>query len=89
VSFTDKRPRAVATDNSATRVLWDAVAAWPEFPYLYELQHPKTDPDLAHIATTFKPYLDARDWVSIDRGRTIEFTDDGIRRGPDAPRAVP
>jgi hypothetical protein len=74
--------------GAAALRLWDAVAAWPEFPYLYELQHPKTDPDLAHIAATFKPYLEARDWVSIDRGRTIEFTDDGIRRGPDAPPAV-
>ena len=61
--------------------LWDAVAAWAEFPCLYELQHPKTDRDLAHIATTFKPYLEARDWISIDRGRRIEFTDDGIEAG--------
>lgn len=75
------------TGPAAVR-LWDAVAAWAEFPHLYELQHPKTDPDLAHIAKTFKPYLEARDWVSIDRGRTIEFTDDGIRAVRPTPPTV-
>lgn len=45
--------------------LWHAVAAWSEFPHLYELQRPKTPGDLAAIATAFAPYFEARDWISI------------------------
>ncbi len=26
------------------------------------------------IATAFRPYLDARDWVSINRGEVINFS---------------
>ena len=53
--------------------LWTAVTAWLEFPHLYELQRPKTVADGHYIAETFRPYLDARDWVSIDRGEQIDF----------------
>jgi 2-hydroxychromene-2-carboxylate isomerase len=53
--------------------LWDAVTAWTEFPHLYELQRPKTPEDLGTIVETFRPYVEARDWVSIDRGEVIEF----------------
>lgn len=56
--------------ESAVR-LWSAVAAWAEFPHLYEIQRPKTPADGQLIAATFRPYLEARDWVSIDRGRVI------------------
>lgn len=52
--------------------LWDAVAAWTAFPHLYELQRPKAAADHMHIADTFRPYLQARDWVSIDRGRVVD-----------------
>ena len=45
--------------------LWEAVSAWLEFPHLYELQRPKRQADIAAIATTFTPYLEARDWVTI------------------------
>lgn len=51
--------------------LWDALRAWTEFPHLYEIQRPKTSADGQLIAQTFRPYLEARDWVSIDRGRVI------------------
>ena len=51
--------------------LWDAVRVWAKFPELYELQHPKTARDAQRIAETFRPYLEARDWVSIDRGQVI------------------
>lgn len=51
--------------------LWAATTAWLEFPGLFELQRPKTAEHGAAIATAFRPYLDARDWVSIDRGRVI------------------
>lgn len=53
--------------------LWAMVTTWLEFPHLYEMQRPKTPADGAYIAETFKPYLEARDWVSIDRGRVIDF----------------
>ncbi|MBB3601191.1 2-hydroxychromene-2-carboxylate isomerase [Mycolicibacterium sp. BK556] len=62
------------TGDAAVR-LWDAVVAWTEFPHLYELQRPKTSGDLQAIAETFQPYLQARDWVSINRGEVISFGD--------------
>ncbi len=45
--------------------LWRAVTAWLEFPHLYELQRPKRPEDLAAIAEAFRPYLEARDWISM------------------------
>lgn len=45
--------------------LWDLVTGWLEFPALYEMQHPKETKDLRAIATEFRPYLEARDWVTI------------------------
>ena len=60
------------TGEAAIR-LWDAVIAWVEFPHLYELQRPKQHDDNQLIAKTFRPYLEARDWVSINRGKVIGF----------------
>ena len=35
------------------------------------------------ITDVFEPYLNARDWVSINRGEEIAFTEDGFQRvGP-------
>jgi len=51
--------------------LWEAVSAWTEFPHVYELQRPKTRDDERLITETFRPYLQARDWVSINRGEVI------------------
>ena len=45
--------------------LWEHVTGWLEFPHLYELQRPKRSSDIDAIATAFSPYLDARDWISI------------------------
>ncbi|HXW39283.1 MAG TPA: DsbA family protein [Acidimicrobiales bacterium] len=45
--------------------LWRLVTAWIEFPHLFELQRPKRPADLAAIAETFRPYIEARDWVTI------------------------
>lgn len=61
--------------------LWQAVAAWTEFPALYELQRPKTKYDEQHIAEVFRPYLQARDWVSINRGKVVDVgrDNDAIR----------
>ena len=64
-------------DDAAMR-LWDAVTAWVEFPFLYELQQPKQKHDERAIAETFAPYLNARDWVSINRGVEVSFSKDGF-----------
>ena len=53
--------------------LWDTVISWLEFPDLYEMQKLKSVQDQGRIADTFRPYLEARDWVSINRGKVINF----------------
>ena len=53
--------------------LWAATTAWLEFPDVFELQRPKSGADQRRILETLRPYLEARDWVSIDRGRVIGF----------------
>jgi 2-hydroxychromene-2-carboxylate isomerase len=58
------------TGDAALR-LWDAVLAWREFPHLFELQRPKRPEHLRAIGDALRPYVEARDWVSIDRGRVI------------------
>jgi 2-hydroxychromene-2-carboxylate isomerase len=60
-------------EGEAALRLWNAVTAWVEFPHLWELQQPKSPAHMEAIATTFKPYIEARDWVSIDRGREIKL----------------
>jgi 2-hydroxychromene-2-carboxylate isomerase len=60
------------TGDAALR-LWDAVCAWLEFPHLYELQRPKEAHDLAAIGETFRPYVEARDWITINRGEVVEI----------------
>ncbi len=47
--------------------LWDLVLGWLEFPFLYELQNPKTPEDLRAIAAAFRPYLAARDWATLQK----------------------
>ena len=70
-------------DGEAALRLWEAVTAWVEFPDLFELQQPKTREMEQRIARVFEPYLNARDWVSINRGEEIAFTEDGFQRvGP-------
>ncbi len=60
------------TGDAALR-LWQATIAWLEFPHLFELQRPKSIAHGEAIAETLRPYLEARDWVSINRGTVIEF----------------
>ncbi|MFT4657849.1 MAG: 2-hydroxychromene-2-carboxylate isomerase [Candidatus Aldehydirespiratoraceae bacterium] len=62
------------TGQAAVR-LWDATVAWLEHPYLFELQRPKNRAHGAVIADRFRPYLEARDWVSIDRGNVVKIGD--------------
>lgn len=60
------------TGDAALR-LWNATVAWLEFPYLFEIQRPKNAEHGAVIADRFRPYLEARDWVSINRGKVVSF----------------
>ena len=62
------------TGDAALR-LWQATIAWLEFPYLFELQRPKNALYGAAITERLRPYLEARDWVSIDRGKVVAFPD--------------
>jgi 2-hydroxychromene-2-carboxylate isomerase len=59
--------------GEAAERLWDAVVAWTAFPHLYEIQRPKSRSDAEQIAAAFKPYLEARDWVSINRGTVVDL----------------
>ena len=54
-----------APTGAAAGRLWDLVVGWSEFPHLYELRRPKTAADWKHIETSFSPYLNARDWQTI------------------------
>jgi hypothetical protein len=65
------------TGDAAVR-LWRAVTAWTEFPDLYELQQPKTKAIQQRIVDVFRPYVEARDWVSINRGVEVGFSEDGF-----------
>ena len=54
-------------DGEAAVRLWDLTLGWLEFPHLYEIQRPKGPADIDAIATAFTPYLDARDWLSVQK----------------------
>jgi 2-hydroxychromene-2-carboxylate isomerase len=60
--------------GEAAERLWDAVVAWTGFPHLYEIQRPKSLADAREIAEVFRPYLEGRDWVSINRGAVVDIT---------------
>ena len=47
--------------------MWRLLTGWLEFPALYEVQRPKRQADLQAIAETFRPYLEARDWITIQK----------------------
>jgi 2-hydroxychromene-2-carboxylate isomerase len=47
--------------------LWRLLTGWLEFPALFEIQRPKSQADLHAIAETFRPYLEARDWITIQK----------------------
>ena len=54
------------TGEDAVR-LWEHVTGWLDYPHLYEMQRPKTRRDIDTIVDAFKPYLEARDWFSVQR----------------------
>jgi 2-hydroxychromene-2-carboxylate isomerase len=52
--------------------LWNVVTDMASLPHVYELQRPKSPADVELIAQSLRPYLDGRDWVSINRGEVID-----------------
>lgn len=46
--------------------LWDLTVAYTKVPGLYEIKTPKTRADLATIAQAFQPYLDNRQWRTVE-----------------------
>ena len=54
---------------------WEATTAWLEFPHLYEVQRPKNNQDEQDIYDTFRPYIEARDWHTVNRGKVVDFKD--------------
>jgi len=53
------------TGEGALR-LWEHVLAWRDHPTLYEIKRPKSVADQMWIADTFRPYLEAREWRTIE-----------------------
>ncbi len=54
------------TGDAAVR-MWDHVCGWLEHRHLFEIQRPKSPADITRIADTFKPYLEARDWHTVQK----------------------
>lgn len=54
--------------------LWNVVTGMVELPHVYEIQRPKSAVDAELIGRSLRPYLDGRDWVSINRGEVIDLT---------------
>ena len=67
VAFLPDCKTLVSASADETVRLWDLVLGWREFPHVYELQRPKRPEDIAAIATAFRPYLEARDWITIQK----------------------
>ena len=59
--------------GAAALRLWDVVTGMAELPHVYELQRPKSEADAELIGRSLRPYLDGRDWVSINRGEVIDL----------------
>jgi len=47
--------------------LWEHVLAWRDLPNLYEIKRPKAPADLRRIAEAFTPYLEGRDWQTVQK----------------------
>jgi 2-hydroxychromene-2-carboxylate isomerase len=47
--------------------LWEYVLAWREHPTLFEIKRPKSIADRIAIASAFRPYLEAREWTTVER----------------------
>jgi 2-hydroxychromene-2-carboxylate isomerase len=55
-----------APSGDEALALWDLTVAYAKVRGLYEMKTPKTSDDLRTIATTFAPYLTAREWQTIE-----------------------
>ena len=64
--------------GAAALRLWDVVTGMAELPHVYELQRPKSAADAELIGRSLQPYLDGRDWVSINRGEVIDMEKLGV-----------
>lgn len=58
--------------GAASLALWNVVTGMAELPHVYELQRPKSPADAELIGRCLRPYLDGRDWVSINRGEVVD-----------------
>lgn len=47
--------------------LWVLTEAYSRIDHLYELKTPKSDDDMVHIASVFRPYFEGRDWESKEK----------------------
>lgn len=54
-----------APEGDQALELWDLTVRYSDFPGLYELKAPKSPDDIQRIATAFAPYLEARQWSTI------------------------
>jgi hypothetical protein len=54
-----------APEAEKARELWDITLAYARFPGLFEIKTPKTDADMAMIGQIFSPYINARQWRTI------------------------
>jgi 2-hydroxychromene-2-carboxylate isomerase len=54
-----------APEGDEALALWDLTEAYSRIHGLYELKTPKGPDDLRTIATAFRPYLEAREWQTI------------------------
>jgi 2-hydroxychromene-2-carboxylate isomerase len=55
-----------APEGDDALALWELVQATQRFPHLYELRHPKTAGDVAHVAEHFRTYVSTRDWNTVE-----------------------
>ena len=60
------------TGDAALR-LWDATTAWLEFPYLFELQRPRTASTARSSPTACARTSRPATGVSINRGKVVSF----------------
>lgn len=65
--------------------LWEVLTGFLEFPHLYEVQRPKSRQDQRVIAESLRPYLEGRDWDSINRGQRIDIPGDPRRQAAGKP----
>jgi hypothetical protein len=43
------------------------MSGWLQFAQLYEVQRPKSQQDLTALAETFRPTVEARDWITVQK----------------------